>query len=121
MGNWRIARNGIFGWVYSRGRFATPADFPRHGCSPYRGVRRGRFGALCLVQGLFSVAPCHPNSPIRNLFIANQTYRCRLTLACHACNEGLKRTACVFSGALVFATGGASAARAALAAMASAS
>jgi hypothetical protein len=34
-----------FGWgECSRGRFATPADFPRHDCSPYRGLRVRRWG-----------------------------------------------------------------------------
>jgi hypothetical protein len=28
----------------SRGRYATPADFPLHGCSPYRGLRVCRWG-----------------------------------------------------------------------------
>jgi hypothetical protein len=38
-----------FGWeMSSRGRFATPADFPLHACSPYSHVhvRRERFGFL---------------------------------------------------------------------------
>jgi hypothetical protein len=43
----------------SRARFATPADFPRHGCSPYSQVhvRRERSG-LSIVRGPFSVVPC---------------------------------------------------------------
>jgi hypothetical protein len=39
--------------------FATPADFPRHECTPYRGlhVRHTRVALSCL-QKPFSVAPC---------------------------------------------------------------
>jgi hypothetical protein len=49
-----------FGWeMGSRGRFATPADFPRHDYSPYSHVpeRRESLGFLSVVQGPFSVAP----------------------------------------------------------------
>jgi hypothetical protein len=43
----------------SSGRFATPADFPLHDCSPYShaDVRRLVWDSS-LVQGPFSVAPC---------------------------------------------------------------
>jgi hypothetical protein len=56
----------------SRGRYATPADFPRHGGTPYRGLRVRRFAwGLSIVQGPFSVAPCpNPNITIRNFCIA---------------------------------------------------
>jgi hypothetical protein len=54
----RVAnRNGRdFGWeMSSRGRFATPDDFPRHECSPFSHVhvRRERL----VVNGPFFVAP----------------------------------------------------------------
>jgi hypothetical protein len=47
----------------SRGRFATPADFPLQDCSPryspYRGLHvAAKVWPLSLVQGPFSVAPC---------------------------------------------------------------
>jgi hypothetical protein len=49
----------------SRGRFPTPADFPLHDCSPYRGIVARTEGYTCaakvwdfpLVQGLFPAAP----------------------------------------------------------------
>jgi hypothetical protein len=50
----------------SRGRFATPADFPQHDCSPYR---RKTYAAnvwdLSIVQGPFSVAPCQTLANVR--------------------------------------------------------
>ena len=44
----------------SRGRFATPADFPQHDGTPYRGlhVRRESLGFVHRLQRPFSVAPC---------------------------------------------------------------
>jgi hypothetical protein len=45
-------------------RFAPPADFPRHDCSPYRGPRNVWDSSI--VQGPFSVAPRpNPNVTIR--------------------------------------------------------
>jgi hypothetical protein len=45
-----------FGKMSSRGRFATPADFPLRDCSPYLGqhVRRESVGSF---KDPFSVAP----------------------------------------------------------------
>jgi hypothetical protein len=58
----RIVTEGISGGgeMSSRGRFVTPADFPRRECSPFRGLRGTprTFGILSIVQGPFSVAPC---------------------------------------------------------------
>jgi hypothetical protein len=54
-------RNGRdFGWGdRSRGRYATPADFPRRGGTPHQGLHVRRWGlGLFIVQGPFSVAPC---------------------------------------------------------------
>jgi hypothetical protein len=43
----------------SRGRDATPADFPRHDGTLYRGLHVRRWGLdVSIVQGPFSVAPC---------------------------------------------------------------
>jgi hypothetical protein len=43
----------------SRGRFATPAEFPRQGRSPYEDYTyTARVWDLSIVQGPFSVAPC---------------------------------------------------------------
>jgi hypothetical protein len=50
-----------FRWeMSSRGRFATPADFPRHECSPYSHVhvRRERLGFVHRSGADFPVAPC---------------------------------------------------------------
>jgi hypothetical protein len=62
-GKARANRNGRgFGWEISpRGRFATPADFPQHGCSPYSHVhvRRERLGFFHL--GFFHRSRTAPN------------------------------------------------------------
>jgi hypothetical protein len=44
----------------SRGRYATPAGFPRHECSSYRGLytHPPKVRDLSIVQGPFSVDPC---------------------------------------------------------------
>jgi hypothetical protein len=44
----------------SRGRYATPADFPPHAGTPYRGlrVRRWGLGFVHRSRAIFSVAPC---------------------------------------------------------------
>jgi hypothetical protein len=43
MNTLRFGLFGDFGWgVSSRGRFATPADFPLHDCSSYRGLHARR-------------------------------------------------------------------------------
>jgi hypothetical protein len=57
---WAPCSTGIPGGRYrSRGRFATPADFPLHEGTPYRGLHVRRWGlGLSIVQGPFSVAPC---------------------------------------------------------------
>jgi hypothetical protein len=61
-------RNGRdFEWaISSRGRFATPADFPRHDGTPRRGLHVPRtprkFGSCPSLQGPFSVATLpYPN------------------------------------------------------------
>jgi hypothetical protein len=55
----------------SRGRFATPADFPLHDCSPYRGlyVRRERLGFVYRSRTIF----CRrvPNLTLRFAAIAS--------------------------------------------------
>jgi hypothetical protein len=63
------------GEMSSRRRFATPADFPRHGCRPYRGLhaRRGSVGVVPQFKGHFLhfLSPrSNPYRPIRNFFIA---------------------------------------------------
>jgi hypothetical protein len=60
----RIVPSRVFGWS-SRGCFATPADFPRHDCSPYSHlhVRRERL-QVSLVQRPFSVAPCQTSADV---------------------------------------------------------
>jgi hypothetical protein len=57
----------------SRGRFAPPADFPLHDCSPYRGlhVRRERLGFVPSVDHfLFVSFDSFLSRSIRNFFIA---------------------------------------------------
>ena len=65
----RIENGGVSGGR-SRGRYATPADFPRHDCSPYSHVHV-RCDSLGVVHrsSAFSVAPCQTLA-IRNLCIA---------------------------------------------------
>jgi hypothetical protein len=55
----------------TRGRFATPADFPLHDCGPYRGlhVRRESLGFLPRSRGHF-LSPSKPLRQIRNFCIA---------------------------------------------------
>jgi hypothetical protein len=56
----------------SRDRFATPADFPGHDCSPYRGIhaRRERLGFVYRSRTLFYRPVPNLSSPIRNFCIA---------------------------------------------------
>jgi hypothetical protein len=73
-----------------RGRFATPADFPRHDGSPYRTVYHANTHAakvwdLSVVQGPFPVAPCQ-TLPLRYDW---QLYSVRLT-----CDHQLFLTPC---------------------------
>jgi hypothetical protein len=55
-----VIRQGFRVGGRSRGRFATPADFPLHdGTTPYPGYTYGvGVWDLSIVQGPFSVAPC---------------------------------------------------------------
>jgi hypothetical protein len=54
----------------SRGRYATPADFPRHDGTAYRGLRVRRWG-LFIVQGdIFCRAVPSPKATIRDFCIA---------------------------------------------------
>jgi hypothetical protein len=48
----------------SRGRFATPADFPQHDGTPYRGlhVRRERLGFVPRSRAIFCRSAPNPNS-----------------------------------------------------------
>jgi hypothetical protein len=59
MNKLRIVTLWIPGGDRSRGRFATPADFPLRDCRPYShvNVRCERLGFVRIVQGPFSVAP----------------------------------------------------------------
>jgi hypothetical protein len=61
-----------------RGRFATPADFSRQDCSPYRGlhVRRESLGFAHRSRGVFCRPVPNTNVTIRTLFIAR---RCLLS------------------------------------------
>jgi hypothetical protein len=56
----------------SRGRFATPADFPLHDCSPYRGlhVRRTSLGFVPRSRTVFYRPVSNPNVTIRNFCFA---------------------------------------------------
>jgi hypothetical protein len=56
----------------SRGRFATPADFPRHDGTPYRGlrVRRWGLGFFHHSRTIFCRAVPNLSVTIRNFFIA---------------------------------------------------
>jgi hypothetical protein len=68
----RIVTVGFHVGDRSRGRFATPADFPLHDCSPYSHVhaRRERLGFVHRSRAVFR-RPCpNPNIPIRNFCIA---------------------------------------------------
>jgi hypothetical protein len=63
-------------WVgdRSRGRFATPADFPLHDCSPYRGlhVRREWVGVVHRSRTIFCRLVPNPKRPIRNLSVPSR-------------------------------------------------
>jgi hypothetical protein len=64
----RNGRDG-FGWERSsRGRFATPAGFPRRDCGPYRGqhVRRSRLGVVHRSSASFLSPRAKPSVTIRN-------------------------------------------------------
>jgi hypothetical protein len=69
----KVANRWGFGWeMSSRGRFATPADSPRHDCSPYSHVRRESLGSGPRSRTIFP-APCAmPNHcvTIRHFFNA---------------------------------------------------
>jgi hypothetical protein len=56
----------------SRGRFATPAGFPRQDCSRYRGlhVRRERLGFVARSRTILCRPVPNPSVTIRNFFIA---------------------------------------------------
>jgi hypothetical protein len=70
----------------SRGRFATPADFPLQDCSPYRGsTYEAKVCALSLVQGPCSVAPCQTISSDSHL-----SHRC-MTRAAGTLEEVVKK------------------------------
>jgi hypothetical protein len=51
--------------------FAMPADFPRHDCTPYRGLhaRRGSLGFVRRSRAIFCRPAPNPNSPIRTFLI----------------------------------------------------
>ena len=52
----------------SRGRYATPANFPQHGCSLYRRLRVSRWGLgfVHRSRAIFCRAVANPNVTIRN-------------------------------------------------------
>jgi hypothetical protein len=56
----------------SRGRFTTPADFPRHGGAPYRGLRVRRWGLGFAHRSRATLCRAVPNPSvtIRNFCIA---------------------------------------------------
>jgi hypothetical protein len=63
----RIANRNVrdFEWeMSSRGRFVTPADFPLHDFTAYRGLHNGR-ESLGFVRGS-RIISCHPYGTIRN-------------------------------------------------------
>ena len=75
--NAKVADRNVkdFGWeMRSGGRFATPADSPRHDCSPYSHVhaRRESLGFVHRSRAIFSRAVLNPNPltyTIRNFFV----------------------------------------------------
>jgi hypothetical protein len=71
-----------FGWENrSRGRFATPADFPLQDCSPYSHVRRESVGFFHRSEDQFYRPVPNPNRPIRNVSIAVAHFRQALQLS----------------------------------------
>jgi hypothetical protein len=64
----------------SRGRFATPADFPRQDCTLYRGLHVPRWGLGFVHRStaIFCRAVPNPSVTIRSFFIAERA-RCVLT------------------------------------------
>jgi hypothetical protein len=65
--------SGGFGWeiAHGRDRFATPADFPRRGGTPYRGYAYDvGVRDVSIVQGPLSVAPC-PTLTLRFATVAS--------------------------------------------------
>ena len=62
IGKWPIKqREGwlLGGVMSSRGRYATPAEFPPHDGTPYRRLHvRCKVWEMSIAQGPFSVAPC---------------------------------------------------------------
>ena len=71
----RVSSSGV--GDRSRGRFATPADFPRHDGTSYRRLRVRRWGlGFCpLFKGHFLSRRANPNVTIRIFFI-----RCKVAL-----------------------------------------
>jgi hypothetical protein len=79
----RIVTVRDLGWGdRSQGRFATPADFPRHDGSPYSHVhaRRKSVGVVHRPRAIFCRPVPVPNDTIRNLF-----HRCRASAAAGLC------------------------------------
>jgi hypothetical protein len=67
----RIVTKGFRAGDRSRGRFATPADFPLHDGTPYRDYAYDvGVWDLSIIQGPFSVLPCQTLVTIRNCFVA---------------------------------------------------
>jgi hypothetical protein len=58
----------------SRGRFATPADFPLHDCTPCRELheRRNSVYVVPRSRAIFCLTVPDPNRPIRNFCVAVQ-------------------------------------------------
>jgi hypothetical protein len=74
-GDEKVANRDVrdFEWeMSSRGRFATPADFPRHDGTPYSHVhvRRERLGFVHRSRTIFYRPVPIPNDTIRNFCIA---------------------------------------------------
>jgi hypothetical protein len=70
----------------SRGRYATPADFPPHGGSPYRGLRARRrgFGFVHHSRAISCRAVPNPHPTIRTFCTAVQQRRLALRVALSA-------------------------------------
>ena len=70
----------------SRGRFATPADFPLQDCSHYRGlhVRRESLGFVHRSRAIYCRPVPNLDLTIRTLFIAVRAFQCFVWMGAHA-------------------------------------
>jgi hypothetical protein len=83
----RIVTLGISGGRRSRGRFATPTDFPLQDCRPYSHVheRRERLGVVHRSRNIFCRPVPNPHVTIRNFSIAVASQPPREGVGCSLC------------------------------------